>query len=298
MDDLPRLIAGCASLLADDASFLLLNAYSERLTGLALAGLMGDALGGRGGMIDWGELALIEEYGAARRGPARFSPAGVRRDPGHHLARQRYGEGGQGVASAQGAGGERGLFLAEGLKIVSEAVSLGRAPRILLHAAEAERQPLLAAARAVAGETLRGQPRGPCQDFAAATNPQTVLGVFVSSGSPTWSPPIPGAARCWVALQQVRDPGNLGTVVRIADAAGCWQAVILVGDCCDPYSVEAVRASMGSIFAVPIAKAGIETFLACRRARASVLPGTVAGTTLSAPTDFRAAAYRRIRPWS
>ena len=59
---------------------------------------------------------------------------------------------------------------------------------------------------------------------------------------------------CWVALEAVRDPGNLGTIVRTADAAGCG-GVILVGDCCDPYSVEAVRATMGSIFAVPIAKA-------------------------------------------
>ncbi len=51
-----------------------------------------------------------------------------------------------------------------------------------------------------------------------------------------------------MALQAVRDPGNLGTIIRTADAAGCG-AVILVGDCCDPYSVEAVRATMGSIFA-------------------------------------------------
>jgi 23S rRNA (cytosine1962-C5)-methyltransferase len=60
-EDLPALITGCAALLSEDASFLLLNAYSERLSGLALAGLMADALGGRGGVIDWGELALMEE---------------------------------------------------------------------------------------------------------------------------------------------------------------------------------------------------------------------------------------------
>jgi 23S rRNA (cytosine1962-C5)-methyltransferase len=65
-DDLPDLIAGCAGLLADDASFLLLNAYSERISGLALAGVLGDALSGRPGVIDWGELALMEAAG--RRG--------------------------------------------------------------------------------------------------------------------------------------------------------------------------------------------------------------------------------------
>lgn len=66
LEDLPDLLAGCASLLSDGASFLLLNAYAERISGLALAGLMAGALAGRGGEIDWGELALMEEAG--RRG--------------------------------------------------------------------------------------------------------------------------------------------------------------------------------------------------------------------------------------
>jgi 23S rRNA (cytosine1962-C5)-methyltransferase len=60
-EDLPGLMAGCAALLGETASFLLLNAYSERLTGLALGGLAAEALAGRGGVIDWGELALQEE---------------------------------------------------------------------------------------------------------------------------------------------------------------------------------------------------------------------------------------------
>jgi 23S rRNA (cytosine1962-C5)-methyltransferase len=59
-EDLPALAAGCATLLADNASFLLLNAYSERLSGLALAGLLADVLSARPGIIDWGELALME----------------------------------------------------------------------------------------------------------------------------------------------------------------------------------------------------------------------------------------------
>jgi 23S rRNA (cytosine1962-C5)-methyltransferase len=63
LDHLPELMAGCARLLTDDASFLLLNAYAERISGLALAGLTADVLEGRGGRIDWGELALMEESG-------------------------------------------------------------------------------------------------------------------------------------------------------------------------------------------------------------------------------------------
>jgi 23S rRNA (cytosine1962-C5)-methyltransferase len=72
-EDLPELIAGCASLLSDDAAFLLLNAYSERLTGLALAGLLAGSLEGRGGAIDWGELALMEEGGARGAGLSFFA---------------------------------------------------------------------------------------------------------------------------------------------------------------------------------------------------------------------------------
>jgi 23S rRNA (cytosine1962-C5)-methyltransferase len=73
LDDLPELIAGCAALLSPGASFLLVNAYAERLSGLALAGLLGQALQGRRGMIDWGELALMEERGARGVGVSFFA---------------------------------------------------------------------------------------------------------------------------------------------------------------------------------------------------------------------------------
>jgi 23S rRNA (cytosine1962-C5)-methyltransferase len=72
-EDLPDLMSGCAALLAPDARFLLLNAYSERLTGLALAGLMAQSLAGRGGRIDWGELALAEESGRYGVGVSFFA---------------------------------------------------------------------------------------------------------------------------------------------------------------------------------------------------------------------------------
>ena len=70
-EDLPGLLADCVQLLSDDASFLLLNGYAERISGLSLGALMAEAVGARGGRIDWGELALMEETtppGAAERG--------------------------------------------------------------------------------------------------------------------------------------------------------------------------------------------------------------------------------------
>lgn len=60
-EDLPGLLKDCAALLADDASFLLLNAYAARISGLSLAHLMAEATADRGGTIDWGELALAED---------------------------------------------------------------------------------------------------------------------------------------------------------------------------------------------------------------------------------------------
>jgi len=59
-EDMPALLRDCAALLADDADFLLLNAYAARISGLSLAHLMAEATASRGGRIDWGELALAE----------------------------------------------------------------------------------------------------------------------------------------------------------------------------------------------------------------------------------------------
>jgi TrmH family RNA methyltransferase len=184
---------------------------------------------------------------------------------------------------------ESGRFLAEGLKIVTEAVELGRAPRTLMFSAEAAGHPLLrraADATTSAGGEIIEVSAAILAKISRRDNPQTVLAVFDQAFA-ALGEIEPSRARCWVALQAVRDPGNLGTIIRTADAAGCG-GVILVGDCCDPYSVEAVRATMGSIFAVSIAKASVADFIAWRAG----WPGTVAGTLLTATTDFRKAEYR------
>jgi 23S rRNA (cytosine1962-C5)-methyltransferase len=58
----------CGSLLSDQASFLILNAYAARISGAALAGLLADVLRARGGALDWGELALVEQTGKRQIG--------------------------------------------------------------------------------------------------------------------------------------------------------------------------------------------------------------------------------------
>jgi TrmH family RNA methyltransferase len=185
---------------------------------------------------------------------------------------------------------ETGLFVAEGLKNVTEGVETGHAPRILMYGPEAARHPLLAKA-AAATNAAGGEALQVTQEVLAKVsrrdNPQAVVGVFAQVFRPLDRIEA-GVASCVVALHRVRDPGNLGTIVRTADAAGCG-GVVLVGECCDPYSVEAVRATMGSIFAVPLAKATEAEFAAWRKC----WPGSVVGTLLSATVDHRQARYEK-----
>jgi TrmH family RNA methyltransferase len=187
------------------------------------------------------------------------------------------------------ARGESGLFLAEGLKLVADGLELGHTPRILLHGPDAAGQPLLRRAvnaTAQAGGEVLEVSRAVLEKVSRRDNPQAVVGVFAQAFADL-DALDPAAAPAWVALEGVRDPGNLGTIVRTVDAAGAG-GVILIGETCDPYSVEAVRATMGSIFATRLYRTTTTAFLAWRER----WPGSVVGTLLTATTDYRAAAYR------
>ena len=183
-----------------------------------------------------------------------------------------------------------GRFLAEGLKFIGEALDQGRAPKLLLVGDNARPHPLLDRAKAEtrkAGGEVVVVTHAILEKISRRENPQTVLGVFEQVYTPL-SAIQPASAPCWVALEQVRDPGNLGTIIRTADAAGCG-GVILIDDCVDPYSVEAVRATMGSVFAVAIARTATAEFLAWRQ----TWPGSVIGTRLDAAHGYRDAAIQR-----
>ena len=183
-----------------------------------------------------------------------------------------------------------GQFLAEGLKIIIDALDQGIAPQILVFGKSSDPHPLLQ--RAI-DETLKtnGEVLEVTQEIlekiSRKDNPQMVVAVFAQR-SCTLADIDPLTNDVWVALEQVRDPGNLGTIIRTADAAGAG-GVILIGDCVDPFSVETVRATMGSVFALPIVKCSREAFLADRQR----WTGSVVGTLLTATHDHRSAPYRR-----
>ena len=179
-------------------------------------------------------------------------------------------------------------FMAEGLKLVIDALDLGWTIRTLVFAKNAKGNPAVekVAARTVAaGGLVLEVSEKVLSAITRRDNPQMVVGVFEQRWT-TLKEIRPQAGDIWVALDRVRDPGNLGTVIRTVDAVGA-KGVILVGDTTDPFSVETVRATMGSVFAVPVAKASEADFLAWRKG----FSGLLVGTHLKGAVDYRTVDY-------
>ena len=187
---------------------------------------------------------------------------------------------------------QTGWFLAEGMRICTEAVALGWRMHRLAYLASRTKgdqleDQLSELLRALSQDGGRALPvtESLLSRVSRKDNPQMVLGAFEQR----WlvaDQVAPDPARCWIALDRVRDPGNLGTIMRTADATGAL-GVILIGDCTDPYSVEAVRASMGAVFNVALAHMAEAEFLTL----ADGWPGRIVGTALPASVDYRAADY-------
>ncbi|MEM8539745.1 MAG: RNA methyltransferase, partial [Pseudomonadota bacterium] len=116
-------------------------------------------------------------------------------------------------------------------------------------------------------------------------NPQMAIGIF-SQQMIDASTIRPEAEDVWVALDRVRDPGNLGTIMRTVDAVGA-KGIILIGETTDPFARETVRATMGSIFATPICRMDEASFIAF----AKKWPGLVVGTHLEGSVDYRKPNY-------
>lgn len=179
-------------------------------------------------------------------------------------------------------------FMAEGLKLVIDALDLGWTIRTLVFAKSGLGNAAVekAAARTVAaGGTVLEVSEKVLAAITRRDNPQMVVGVFEQRLLPLRDV-RPAGNDVWVALDRVRDPGNLGTVIRTADAVGA-KGVILVGETTDPFAVETVRATMGSIFAVPVVRATQEAFLDWRKG----FKGLVAGTHLKGAVDYRTVRF-------
>jgi TrmH family RNA methyltransferase len=183
-----------------------------------------------------------------------------------------------------------GLFLAEGLRILTEARDSGRLPEIVAFSTEGAKHPLaaeiIAATEAAGGEAIETTP-DILTKMSGKDNPQMLLGAYR----------VPDAkldrvdrskAPLWIVAQALRDPGNIGTILRTGDAAGAG-GLILIDDSADPFSVEAVRASMGAIFTQEVATARWPEFLAWLRGG----EGQLVGTSLKAKDDYLGANYQQ-----
>lgn len=182
-----------------------------------------------------------------------------------------------------------GKFLAEGLRLLTDARECGHIPELLVMANGRDPHPLLdALERAVVGaggEVIETSP-DILSKITGKANPQAVAGVFAefdtSLGSLDRS-----AAPIWLVAQELRDPGNLGTMLRTGDAVGAG-GLILIDDCADPFSVEAVRASMGAIFTQRICRARWNEFLPWLREG----EGQLVAASLRDAVPYRGAPYR------
>jgi RNA methyltransferase, TrmH family len=183
---------------------------------------------------------------------------------------------------------EEGLFLAEGLRILTEAEEAGTLPQYIFFAADSARHPLVqrlvAAVESAGGEAIETD-RDILHKLSGKDNPQTVIGVYRAFDT-ALARIDRATADIWLVAQSLRDPGNLGTILRTGDAVGAG-GLILVDECVDPFSVEAVRASMGALFTQRLATASWPEFLAWLRSG----PGELVGMSLQTELDYQQPRY-------
>ncbi|GAC1398892.1 MAG: RNA methyltransferase [Chloroflexota bacterium] len=181
-----------------------------------------------------------------------------------------------------------GLFFVEGIRIVGEAVQQGAAVEALVFS------PALLASEFAYGLLEDGRQAGvPCldltpeafQSLSSKDGPQGIGAVIRQRWEPLEGLRL-GGELCWVALDAIQNPGNLGTIMRTCDAVGAG-GVLLLGTSTDPYDPAAVRGSMGAIFSQRVVRTTFEDFARWTRRHGY----TVVGTSSSAALDYQEAAY-------
>jgi TrmH family RNA methyltransferase len=181
-----------------------------------------------------------------------------------------------------------GKFLTEGLRLLTDAREMGRLPEMLIMAEGRDPHPLLEQLESdvlAAGGDVVETSEDILSKITGKDNPQAVCGVF-----PEFDTSLGGlnrnAAPLWLVAHAMRDPGNLGTMLRTGDAVGAG-GLILIDDCVDPFSVEAVRASMGAVFTQRVVQARWEEFLPWLRSG----EGQLVAASLREAVPYRGAPY-------
>jgi len=185
---------------------------------------------------------------------------------------------------------EHDLFLMEGVRTLTDAQHAGAIPHILAYREDVGSQANvreLANACAQAGGSVIAVSEEILCKITQKENPQTLIGAYPIQRRDIAEIDAQ-VGRVFIALDRIRDPGNLGTIIRTADAVGA-AGVLLIGSCCDVYTPECTRASTGSIFHIPIFAGTEQRFLEL----VGTWPGLVIGTATTARIDYRQAPYQK-----
>jgi TrmH family RNA methyltransferase len=145
---------------------------------------------------------------------------------------------------------EHGLFLAEGAKSLTEALHAGGVVEVFATEAASEQYAALRKAVDDAGVPWLLVDEAALESLSGAVTPQGIVAVCRFLDVPL--DPVLADATTVVICADVRDPGNAGTVIRCADASGA-DGVVLAGHSVDPYNDKTVRATVGSLWHLPVA---------------------------------------------
>ncbi|HFC08669.1 MAG TPA: RNA methyltransferase [Chloroflexi bacterium] len=176
---------------------------------------------------------------------------------------------------------EVGQFVAEGVRLAEEALAAGWQPVWVLFSDDigARGQAVVEAFRQQGVPVFAASPEV-MQAASATETPQGVL-LVLPLPPPRW----PDDADFLLVLDGVRDPGNVGTMLRTAWAAGV-QGVLLSPDCADPFNPKVVRAGMGAHFHLPLRRAPWEALLPLLEGKARFLAAGGEGVPYTT-ADFR-----------
>ena len=182
---------------------------------------------------------------------------------------------------------DSGLFLIEGIRPVGEALEAGWELDVILYAEDVLESDFAA--------TLIADPAAPLQpvtaevmkSFADKENPQGIVAIAHQRFSSLSDLPV---MRRGVAVVSPQDPGNVGTILRTVDAIGA-DVVLLLDGGVDPYHPTCVRASMGTLFWLPLIRASFLEFVEWSKARSV----QIIGTSAHAEVDYR--AFQPVEPW-
>lgn len=182
-----------------------------------------------------------------------------------------------------------GVFLAEGLRIVIEAIQLNQDIETLIVAPELMRSEVgeesLRAFQSAQPDRVMQVSADVFRSISGKDGPQGIAAII----KPAWTELQqihPADNEIWIALDEIADPGNLGTILRTADAVGA-RGVILLDQCTDPYDPAALRGSMGAIFSQRMIKTSFEQFRDWKQKSHIHL----VGTSDKASQDYHAAEY-------